>query len=457
MIEKIVRAAALVVALTCVGTGSSYGNELLSNAFSSTDETARVAEQWIETGKPGQALTLLHHAVRAARAVGADTTVLRFLAAQAYLKMRRFGAAEAVLRRLAEEHPDIDRFRLDHAAALYALGRDDEAGAMFWTLRRRENLPPTVRRNVEKYLERIRSRQRWRVDLDLGAWHDNNVNNAPERETVEVPLFGGVFPVKLNDRPVRAWVARTGAQLRWRSPAIKGVPIETRASVARNTALGASAYNRTWMSLSSGPRRIYTLEIAGRRRTGLANAELGVERRWHGGDGYAASLWVGSGVDQSVAEGWRAGGSVRAWMTHYDGEAGDVRPHGATLGLHVRRRVGPGWITAGIAYSRERPKRRSLRWMSREAILSGSTVVRRDWNLSARIKLSDTKFEGTHPLFQMHRRDRTRGFEAMVSNRNLAWEGYLPEVKFTWTRTNSTIPLYDRKLQTLQIGFRRLF
>ena len=39
----------------------------------------------------------------------------------------------------------------------------------------------------------------------------------------------------------------------------------------------------------------------------------------------------------------------------------------------------------------------------------------------------------------------------------LAWEGYLPELTLNWSRTESSIPLYDREVRTLRLGMRRLF
>ena len=43
----------------------------------------------------------------------------------------RFAQAEQMLARLAGERPDNLRVRLDSAAALFTLGRDDEAGELF--------------------------------------------------------------------------------------------------------------------------------------------------------------------------------------------------------------------------------------------------------------------------------------------------------------------------------------
>ena len=371
---------------------------------------------------------------------------------------RYYAHAAKLLGRLAEERPKLDRVQLDYAASLFALGRDDEADAVFREIHQKESLPPEIRRRVEKFLERIRARQRLRVDFDVGFWRDDNVNNAPERDTVAIPaIFNLRF--RLNRRPVRAWVARTGVRLRWREPVAKGgrAFFETNASVARNTALGASEHNRTWASVSTGPRFLYAVEIGGRRRPGLLRVDLGVERRWRGGDPYAAGVWAGLGAEQSVSRDWRVGVFPRIWITRYDEGAEDAQPQGHSIGLYLSRRVGSGWLTAGGKVSRETPDRRNLRWRSREASLRYAATLGENWSVSARARMAVTRFEDRERLFLRRREDRTRKVDLTLSHRRLAWKGYLPELTLGMSRTESSIPLYDRNTRMVQIGFRRLF
>ena len=422
-------------------------------------EAVETAERWIEQGEPEKALALLRRLMRVAQAEGLDATAIRFQAAQALLRMRRPAEAAAILRLLAESRPEVDRFQLDYAAALFALGRDDEAKAVFREVRRRKSLPPVVRSNVERYLERIRARQSLQIDLDLGFWRDDNVNNAPERETLEVPLFGVLLPFRLNERPVGAWVGQTGVRVRWRRPLTENrqAYMETQGSVARNTALGASEHNRTWANLSVGPRLGYTARIAGREQPAQVRADVGAGRRWRGGDPYAASLWARLGVEQAITGDWRIGGSFRLWITRYEGERGDLDPDGRSLGLHVGRRIGYGWLTAGGMLSREKTRSRSRRWTSYEASLAYAAEFAREWRLSARSRLSETTFGAVDPVFLTRREDRTLGLDLTISHRSLAWEGYLPEITLSWSRTESAIALYDRELRSVRVGLRRLF
>ena len=453
----------MLAAILLCCSASAHGAET-GSTHSGTDpqqaasEAVVVARGLIATGRPEAAYRLLYEATQAASAHGIDTTDIRYWAAQALLAGRHYPQATELLGGLAEERPDLDRARLDYAAVLFTLGRDDEAGTVFRDIRRDEDLPTPVRRRVEQYLERIRARQRLRVDWDFGVWRDDNVNNAPEIEGVEIPLFGGLR-FSLDQRPVPAWIARTGARFRWRTPVWESSPafFETHASVARNTALGASEYNRTTATASTGPRVPYAIRLAGRRRPGLFRADVGVERRWQGGDGYTAGVWTGLGVDQSVGHNWRVGLFPRVWTTRYDEGAEGAQPRGRSLGLYVARRVGPGWLTAQSKVSRETPEWRTRRWVSREASVHYAIDIGRDWSVAVQAGLTRTKFDEEELLFLTLRDDRTHILGVTASHRGLAWEGYLPELTLSWSQTSSSIPLYDRKRPMVRLGLRRLF
>ena len=68
-----------------------------------------------------------------------------------------------------------------------------------------------------------------------------------------------------------------------------------------------------------------------------------------------------------------------------------------------------------------------------------------------------TTFAGVNPWFDTRREGRTRSFSLTVSHRKLAWEGYMPELTLSRSRTASSIPLYDRNVRAVRLGVRRLF
>ena len=418
-----------------------------------------LARKWMDEGQPQRAFELLRHIMHAAKAEGdIDTANIRFLAARALLKMGRPAHAAVILDQLAVERPELDRVRLDYAATLFTLGHDEHAETLFRELRRREGLPAPVRRNVEGFLERIRARQRFRINFDFGFWRDSNVNHAPEQDTVEVPIFGGL-EFELDEQAVAAWVARTGLNLRWRHTPLLGgrAFFETRGGLARNTAIDAGEHNRTWLSLSSGPRWRYAMMLAGQRRHGTVRADIGGERRWRGGDEYAVSGWARLGLEQTLNSHWSAGATARVWETHYDGLDQDLDPFGQSVQFNLIRRIGLGYLQAGARVAQETTDRENLSWQGWGTSLDYVTVLGQNWNLKAQGYVDERYYDGIYSLFRERRKDRTWLASLTVSNRAIALAGYLPEVTLGWTQTDSTIPLYDRKNRILMLGLRRLF
>ena len=423
------------------------------------DTALKLARKWIDEGQPQQAFELLRHVMQAAKDEGdIDTTNIRFLAAQALLKMGRPAHAAVILGQLATEQPELDRVRLDYAATLFTLGHDEHAETLFRELRAKEDLPAPVRRNVEGFLERIRARQRFQVNFDLGFWRDNNVNHAPEQDTVAVPLFGGL-EFELGEQAIKAWVARTGLNLRWRHTPLLGgrVFFETRGSVARNTAINAEQHNRTWLTASTGPRWRYALDFAGRRRSGMVRADVGAEQRWRGGDNYALSGWARLGVEQTLNRDWSAGAAARVWETRYDKLDKELDPFGQSVDLNLTRRLGLGYLRAGARLAQELTDRRNLQWQGWGTSLDYTTILGQNWNLKAQGYIDERYYDGIYAFFGESRKDRTYLASLTVSNRAIALAGYLPEITLGWTQTDSTIPLYDRKNRIMMLGLRRLF
>ena len=393
----------------------------------------------------------------ASDAPAADPVSPRFRHAQDHMRAGRFDKAEPILRWILRTNPELVRVQLDHALVLFRLGRDDEAKKIFLSIRRKPDLPFAVRRNVEDFLERIRAREPLQFGFDFGLWRDENVNNASEAETVDIPVFGTTLPFTLDERPQAAWVARTGVNLRWRKPVSPQTHLEVRTAASRDTAIGEPDSNRTHVSVSVGPRIRYFLGGAGRRPLfGQVNADLGAQRHWRGGDGYSTVGWLGLGVDQAISPNWRIGAQASYWKTAYDEGANAIEPTGLSYYASVSRRIGPGWLTVGGKMSREMTKRENRRWKGREATVSYGATFWRDLSVSARATVGDREYEGME-VVQKRRSDDTYAVDVKLSHRALAIEGFLPVLNLGWSRTASNVVLYDRTARTARIGMRRLF
>ena len=248
---------------------------------------------------------------------------------------------------------------------------------------------------MEGFLAQILARQRLRVDLDLGLWYDGNVNNAAEVGTVAIPAFGNLV-FEVNQRPVGAWVARTGASLRWR----EAVTADSARISAWSGAGGAAA---------ATPRTC--------------------------GEG---SLWTRSSTRTGASASCPASGppgmtASRAGSIPWDGR----------------------WPCRSRA--RETAERSSQNWRSRGLNLTYAADVGEDWRGSVRVGLSAARFDETDAAFLRRREDRTRSVGLTLAHRKVSWEGYQPVLMLDWSQTEPAIPLYDRKLLSFRVGLRRLF
>jgi len=388
----------------------------------------------------------------------ADPIGPAFRQAQELIRAGRFEQAAPILEWILRTRPELVRVQLDYALVLFRLGRDAEAREIFLAIRRKPDLPAPVQRNVEDFLERIRDREPLQFGFDFGLWRDGNINNASEAETVDIPIFGTTLPFRLNERPKEAWVARTGANLRWRTPVSPQTHLEVRTAAARDTAIGEPDFNRTHVSVSVGPRIRYFLGGAGKPLLfGQVNVDVGAQRHWRGGDAYSTTGWLGLGVDQAIAPNWRIGVQASYWKTAYDEGADAVEPTGISYYAGVSRRIGPGWLTVGGKMSQEMAKRENSRWKGREASVSYGATLWRDFNFSVRASLGDREYEGKEALVQERRSDDIYSINGRLSHRALSFEGFLPVLNLGWSRTDSSIVLHDRTVRTARLGLRRLF
>ena len=163
MTGKLLRLVCILsLCCTCIWTGAAQAenDDARNLQAGATDElplldaelALNLARKWIDEGQPQQAFELIRRVMQAAKAEGdIDTTNIRFLAAQALLKMGRPAHAAVILGQLAAERPELNRVRLDFASTLFTLGHDEQAETLFRELHRKEDLPAPVRRNVEEF------------------------------------------------------------------------------------------------------------------------------------------------------------------------------------------------------------------------------------------------------------------------------------------------------------------
>lgn len=131
-------------------------------------------------------------------------------------------------------------------------------------------------------------------------------------------------------------------------------------------------------------------------------------------------------------------------------------PKGRSLALSVTRRAGPGWLTLGGTLARETTDQKTLDWGSRGLSLEYAAEVG-NWSGSARLGAGSPRFDDEDGTFLVRRRDETGNAGLTLSHREVSWRGYQPVLTVDWSRTDSNIALYDRKVASVRVGLNRLF
>ena len=430
-----------------------------SSASASSVAELEALEQELQRAPAAVALERVESLIADARARGDSADSLEILRASALLRLGLAADAEAVLAPLAARYPEAGRIQLDHAFALFLLRRDEEARSILRRVGARDDLPKPVRRNIEDLLAEIRARAKLRVDLDVSLWHDTNVNNAPEIETIGIPFGGSTLPLRLDQQPVEASVLRTGADLQWRRELLSDPRLSLLAlgGLARSTAIGAAEHNRTAARTQVGLRRAHALSLGGTWRPGSLGLDVGAQRHWRGGDGFTSTLWAGLSARQRLHARWQTELSTQIWKTWHDEEPAQVDPEAISARVSATRELRRGLFALGAAVSRERPGGPFLR--SRAVEFSVDTLLRfgSDWTVRGRLRSAWSRHDTRHPLFGVVRRDRSHGGEISVSHRDLSFRGYLPELTVGLSRTSSTIDLYERNAANVSVAITRLF
>lgn len=114
--------------------------------------------------------------------------------------------AEAVfaLERALAVKPDFPQARAELGRAYFYLGENAAAKAELNAVRQRQDLPPPVQANLQKFLDAIENRfdasgRRLEYYVKAGGGNDSNINSAPDLTEIVIPLFAGLGPAPLDE------------------------------------------------------------------------------------------------------------------------------------------------------------------------------------------------------------------------------------------------------------------
>ncbi len=369
------------------------------------------------------------------------------------------GEAEAALRAVLAERPDLPLPRLELARIHFLRGEDRLAREHFERVLAADP-PPPVAANINGFLERMRARRRWSAHFGFALAPDTNVGADSERRTIATECTGvfalvcgpdGVATGRVNAPP-----PASGIGLRLWGGWERQHPVSVRARLRfgadlSRTEHAGSRFDSMTLSGHAGPRVL----LSPRSEASL----LAVARRhWSGGDPERRDL--GARIETRHRLDPRTSLSLRLSRlerrhdraVHADGPVADAS---VTLG-RVFTPTLRGHVTLGA--SRERPERaRGSRGRSVNAGLSA--LLPRGFTVGASLGVRRTDYEGTDArcFGGCAREDETRTLRLSVHRRDLTLRGFSPELSLGRERRTSTAQTLDYERTFGNLAFVRPF
>lgn len=382
----------------------------------------------------------------AARDELVDRNDLDFLRGALAMARGEVDAAIAAFRAILVRDPSLNRVRLELARALF-LAREDEAAEHHFRIARAAGLPPEAERKVAGFLDAIKRRKRWGVDVALGLAPDTNVNAATNARTVD--LFGLPFTLDESARKSSGigFAGSIGGSVQ------AALDDDTRLVMGgRFSTLDyqGGRFDDRSVSAFLGPR---FLVGAASEVTVSAIAS----RRWYGGEGFSTGL--GGRVEGQTALSPRLllSGALALQHMGYDDIAAYEGPVatssiGLTYGLDE-----VSLVRLDLAVMREQAREEAFRntqWVF------GASYYRElpmGFGISLGGSVNFARYEESLTAFGITRHDDTLTSRVALSNRAIDLFGFTPVLAWIHTERLSNIELYDFTRDRFEISLTRNF
>lgn len=375
--------------------------------------------------------------------VDVDPLEMLFLTGLLAQGQKQYDRAIDAFRRILDQRPDLVRVRLELARTLFDKG-DDAAAKYHFELALAGKLPDTVQANVQRFLDAIRRRRDWTLDVGLGLLPDSNINTGTNQQYVTIA--GLPFTLSSEARE------KSGVGLQISAYGTKTLKLSERvrmrgfASVLRRD-YPDSRFDDMIVRAGAGPRWLF------------ARGEVGVapfygERRF-GNDILNRSSGVRVDGAWQVAARVIAEGAFEYQQIAYP--ASPTRDGGVTWAFAGLRYLltTSSQLMLGVDYYRDEAADPVFRNES-----TGWTIGHfRDWShaisTGATVRIADTQYEARQPLFGEYRNDRYSTWTFTVTKRDWAIRDFVPTLSFTLFDNDSSIPLYTFQRRQVLLAFNR--
>ena len=357
--------------------------------------------------------------------------------------------AIAALHAMLVRAPGLVRVRLELARAFFLKGENDLAQRHFEQVLA-GSVPLPVAVNVQTFLNQIRARKRWSVNLGFALAPDSNIGGTSDERTIyifDLPFERDVEDLTTSGIGVAVW---GGAE--YQVPLDDSLRLRAGAQAARRE-YEQSRFDQFFLATHVGPRWLIDRDTE-------ASLLASARQRWVGTvkDNHALGgrVEMSHRVSRSVRVNGRASWHGRRYrtQTRLDGPVWNASLSGIwVVTPTVRADVSTG-------YARERPSRIPQRNRSRWLGAGISVILPLGFTVGGGGEVRWTNYEsGWFPFVPdgSARRDRTRSLRASVHNRAVTVLGFSPELVLVEEERKSTAQLHDYERTRGELRFVRQF
>lgn len=353
-------------------------------------------------------------------------------------------------RRILVDHPGLVRVRLELGRSFFLAG-DDQLADYHFRFALAGDLPEVVEGKVRNYLNRIRLRRRWTVDLGMRFVRNTNINVAPTVRQIE--LFG--LPFELDDDAREKSGVGIGGFVSgdYRHPLAGRLQIRVGGHLD-HISYSDSRFNDTIFAGHAGPHLPFD---AGRLGTAEASFLFQGYRRWFGGEKLSYGLGPAMAISVEPRDRLRLAARVDHLFIRYD-------EHGDFDGTMTLATVRPTLIlspssyltfTGGIVYDRTNSSH--LRnWQYRGGIGYHKDLPR-GFTIGIEPGYRYVTYDRDWPAFETRRRDEVLDIQIGLLNRRIDLFGFTPVVNYRYQNRSSTVELYDYNQHRAELSLTRHF
>jgi outer membrane protein len=356
-----------------------------------------------------------------------------------------FDTAVKRFRSVLGSRPDLTRARLELARALFMQKRYSAADYHF-ARAQGAPLPMDIQLAVTDYRSMIRARKPWSFGLQFGIAPDSNINQGTSSRTVD--LFGLPFELADSARK-RSGLGQTiasQAAVRLRMAPLWDMTVQTSARMVNFSGKSSDDFIA---SAAVGPET-----KLGDWRIGLAATGA---QRWYGGSAATRLMGVRLGASRSLGASQQIdlslhGRKVENFFNNgYDGwQLGATADYAFALGSSWRASV-------GLFGKYEPLQLASL--SNHELGVNLGMSAELPWGLNTDVSAQASRlwFHAALPAFAVRRDDWRVDVTAQIGLRTLRLGGFSPAVAYSFSMTESDIPLYAYDRHRFQFTVARYF